>query len=65
MRILTLPFLSVQLPVLYAMGDAPSWWLWDSHVASPAERRSSSWAVLGELRDLVGDGTRVGTLLPH
>jgi len=65
MRILTLPFATLQLPVLYVYGDSPSWWLWDSHVAGPAERRSSSWAIIGELVDLVGDGTRVGTLLPH
>jgi hypothetical protein len=64
MRILTLPAYLLQVPVMYVMGDAPSWWLWDSHVASPAERKSSSWQLVGELLDVVGDGVHVGTLIP-
>jgi hypothetical protein len=41
----TLPFLGVQLPVLYFPHGTPDYWIWDSHAASSQEQRSSSWGA--------------------
>lgn len=61
---LTLPFVLVQLPVLYVDGDVPEWWLWDSHEASALERRSSSWSETFELLIEGVKVIRLGALIP-
>jgi hypothetical protein len=40
-----LPWLGVQLPVLYFPHGTPSYWIFDSHAASVQEQRASSWGV--------------------
>ena len=41
----TLPILGLQLPVLYFPHGKPSYWIWDSHIASKQEQRASSWST--------------------
>lgn len=45
----TLPWLGVQLPVLYFPDGTPSYWVFDSHPASIAEQRSSSWGAAAKV----------------
>jgi hypothetical protein len=45
-------------------GETPSWWLWDSHEASPAEKRASSWSFIHETLEAGELAWRLGTFLP-